>query len=93
MQDPTPGQMAARKAIQLLGGVTEAARRLKVKGGRRQTVQSWLRTRVPAEYCPKIERETGHQVRCEDLRDDIEWSVLRNSPAAKTTTEEKRDVA
>lgn len=30
---------------------------------------------VPAELCPVIERETG--VRCEDLRPDVAWDVLR----------------
>lgn len=30
---------------------------------------------VPAELCPVIERETG--VRCEDLRPDVPWDVLR----------------
>lgn len=33
----------------------------------------------PAEYCPSIERATDGQVRCEDLRPDVDWSVLRNS--------------
>jgi DNA-binding transcriptional regulator YdaS (Cro superfamily) len=33
--------------------------------------------RVPAEHCPRIERITGGAVRCEDLRPDVEWSVLR----------------
>lgn len=32
---------------------------------------------VPAERCPAIERATNGAVRCEDLRPDIEWSVLR----------------
>jgi DNA-binding transcriptional regulator YdaS (Cro superfamily) len=32
---------------------------------------------VPAEHCPAIERATGGAVRCEDLRPDVEWSVLR----------------
>lgn len=31
---------------------------------------------VPAELCPDIERETG--VRCEDLRPDVAWGVLRS---------------
>ncbi|MCB0252548.1 MAG: helix-turn-helix domain-containing protein [Anaerolineae bacterium] len=35
--------------------------------------------RVPAERCPDIERATGGVVRCEDLRPDIDWSVLRDS--------------
>ena len=36
---------------------------------------------VPAERCPAIEKATGGAVRCEELRPDIEWSVLRSAPA------------
>ena len=32
---------------------------------------------VPAELCPAIERATGGAVRCEDLRPDVDWGVLR----------------
>lgn len=44
-------------------------------------VNQWATGRrpVPAEFCPKIERATSGAVRCEDLRPDIEWSVLRQS--------------
>ncbi|MDN4590239.1 transcriptional regulator [Xenophilus aerolatus] len=35
------------------------------------------RRRVPAERCPDIERATGGAVRCEDLRPDVAWDVLR----------------
>lgn len=92
------GQVAARKAIQLLGGPVAAARRLKVKGGSHQTVQSWLKTRVPAEYCPEIERELCGQVRCEELRPDMAWGVLREAapaPAAGPVNnqQETRDAA
>jgi DNA-binding transcriptional regulator YdaS (Cro superfamily) len=40
--------------------------------------------RVPAEKCPAIERLTGGRVRCEDLRPDVAWDVLREqvTPAA-----------
>jgi DNA-binding transcriptional regulator YdaS (Cro superfamily) len=68
-------RQAAARAVSLLGGPVRAAERLGVE--RYQTVQSWLRNRVPAEYCPAIERETSRQVRCEDLRPDIPWGVLR----------------
>ena len=74
---------ATRLAIEILGGPVSAARVIAVKGGRYQTVQSWLSNRVPAEYCPVIERETGlrgRTVRCEDLRPDIAWRVLRAAP-------------
>ncbi|MFD1121857.1 YdaS family helix-turn-helix protein [Methylophilus flavus] len=29
--------------------------------------------------CINIERETSGKVRCESLRSDVDWSVLRNS--------------
>lgn len=32
---------------------------------------------VPAERCPPIEQATGGMVRCEELRPDIPWGVLR----------------
>ena len=65
----------AHRAVRLLDGPVKAARTLGVD--RYQTVQSWLRTRVPAEYCPLIEEATGGAVRCEDLRPDVKWAVLR----------------
>lgn len=68
-------ETAAAKAIRLLDGPVRAASTLGVE--RYQTVQSWLRNRVPAEYCPLIERATSGQVRCEELRPDIAWDVLR----------------
>lgn len=37
------------------------------------------RGRVPAEHCPAIERATAGAVRCEDLRPDVDWSVLRGA--------------
>ena len=37
------------------------------------------RTRVTAERCIEIERVTGGAVRCEDLRPDIDWSVVRGT--------------
>ncbi|WP_370645890.1 transcriptional regulator [Pseudacidovorax sp. NFM-22] len=39
------------------------------------------RRRVPAERCPAIERATGGVVRCEDLRPDVAWDVLRMQAA------------
>lgn len=41
----------------------------------KSSVSRWKRERVPAEYCPDIEALTG--VPCEDLRPDVNWSVLR----------------
>ncbi len=41
------------------------------------TVHGWVNERVPAERCPAIERATAGQVKCEDLRPDVDWAVLR----------------
>lgn len=53
--------------------MTALANRIGVKG--KQVVFNWQTRGVPAEFCPLIERETG--VRCEELRPDIAWGVLR----------------
>ncbi|OJU90979.1 MAG: Cro/Cl family transcriptional regulator [Burkholderiales bacterium 66-5] len=37
--------------------------------------------RIPAERCPDIERLTG--VRCEELRPDVNWTVLRGAPVGE----------
>ena len=84
---------AAARAIAILGGPVAAARLLNVKGHRHQTVQSWLKNRVPAAHCPALERETRRiatergdpslTVLCEELRRDVAWSVLRNRDARR----------
>lgn len=42
-------------------------------------ISQWSRgiRRVPAERCIQIEQVTHGVVRCETLRPDIDWSVLR----------------
>lgn len=37
---------------------------------------------VPAERCPAIEQITRGIVRCENLRPDIAWGVLRGTESA-----------
>ena len=49
-------------------------------------VHQWTKTRIPAEHCPAIERETGGVIRCEDLRPDVEWGVLRQASPELTPT-------
>ena len=39
--------------------------------------------KVPAEHCPVIERLTSGAVRCEDLRPDVQWAVLRAKVPAR----------
>jgi len=49
-----------------------------------QVVHNWQRRgKVPAEYCPAIEKATDGAIRCEDLRPDVDWSVLRCNCAEK----------
>jgi DNA-binding transcriptional regulator YdaS (Cro superfamily) len=67
------------RAISAMGGVAETVRKLNLKG--HATVYQWTKTRVPAERCPQIERATNGLVRCEDLRPDVAWDVLRNPQA------------
>lgn len=59
--------LGSQKALASALGVTKAA------------VGQWKDKgrRVPAEHCPSIERLTGGSVRCEDLRPDVAWDVLR----------------
>jgi DNA-binding transcriptional regulator YdaS (Cro superfamily) len=70
-------------AIRVLGGVAAAADLIGVRSY--QVIQSWLKTRVPADHCPLIERltrERGQAVLCEELRPDIPWGVLRHPVSA-----------
>lgn len=69
-------QLPILKAAEIMGSQVALASML---GTSKQNISSWIRnTRVPAEYCPDIERITNGLVTCEELRPDINWSVLRN---------------
>lgn len=72
--------IALSKAISILGGVVRTASVLGLGGY--QTVQQWGKSRVPAEFCPAIERETKGAVTCEDLRPDVDWAYLRGTQKA-----------
>lgn len=67
-----------KEIIQALGGPTSVGRRL---GVRSQAVSLWVANdRIPADRVPELERlarELGVPVRAEQLRSDIDWSVLR----------------
>jgi len=74
---------ALEKAIQKAGGVAALASRIGVAAS---APSMWkTRGRVPAEHCPSIERETG--IRCEDLRPDVAWDVLRMQAGQGEATE------
>lgn len=63
------------RAITFAGGVTKLSELI---GTSRQLVGQWKRLgRIPADWCPKVERLTG--IRCEALNPAIEWQVLRGT--------------
>ncbi len=67
------------RAISIAGGVAMLAEKLGVAAS---APSMWkARGSVPAERCPAIERLTAGAVRCEELRPDVEWAVLRSQPA------------
>ena len=60
------------------GGVTRLAKELNVTP---VMVSQWRYgiKRVPAERCPAIERATNGAVRCEEMRQDVDWACLRGT--------------
>lgn len=65
---------ALQRAIDHAGGASKLAGLLGVSV---QRLINWVERGVPAERCPEIERATAGEVRCEELRPDVAWSVLR----------------
>lgn len=74
---------ALERAVQEAGGQSSFAVKLTEMRPDRPVSQAlvwnWLRRdkRAPSDVCPDIEAITG--VRCEDLRPDVNWSVLRGT--------------
>jgi DNA-binding transcriptional regulator YdaS (Cro superfamily) len=68
---------AIKTACKEVGGQSRLA---DLVGVSPQAVSQWLTGRrpIPAERCPLIERATHGAVRCEDLRPDVDWAVLRD---------------
>ena len=84
MPDQTRTPLEALEAVLALafGGV--AARMAAHFGVSDQTVSWWRKGErdgrpvlFPAELCPACERLTNRQVRCEELRPDVAWDILR----------------
>jgi len=71
---PDMDQKPIERACEIVGGLTALARILSVKP---PSVSGWISNRVPAERCPAIEKATGGQVTCEQLRPDMDWAYLR----------------
>ncbi|WP_074173615.1 YdaS family helix-turn-helix protein [Caballeronia calidae] len=78
---------ALEYALALVGGPTKMARLLGIK--RLSTVTNWRVRGVPVEYCPKIERLTGGQVRCEALNGKVDWTYLRGTPSEQVNPPEE----
>lgn len=77
MKTMTPNE-AVKQAAKLVGGVSALARLVGVSG---PAVTQWTTgfRQVPAERCPLIERATEGEIRCENLRPDVDWAVLREN--------------
>lgn len=67
---------ALDKAVSIVGSMQSMADELGVTKG---AVGQWKidGRRIPAEHCPAIERLVAGQVRCENLRPDVDWGYLR----------------
>lgn len=50
-------------------------------GAHAPDVSQWARGKrpIPAEFCPAIEKATLRAVTCEEMRPDVDWSVLRSN--------------
>lgn len=82
---------AMERACSAAGSAAKLARLLSVTPA---AVHQWKTgdRPVPAERCPDIERVTGGKVRCEDLRPDVRWDVLRTQESLPAANEAAADV-
>jgi DNA-binding transcriptional regulator YdaS (Cro superfamily) len=66
------------KACLIAGSQAALARMLSVTP---PVVNEWIRGRrpIPFERCLEIEKATGRQVQCEELRPDLDWAYLRGT--------------
>jgi hypothetical protein len=84
------------RAIRLADGMASLARKLNERFEARKAerrvkapaIYQWTLTQVPAEYCPDVEALTG--VKCEELRPDVNWSVLRKTNDAWSGAERRK---
>lgn len=83
MNETTPVD-ALKRAVDLAGGQSSLASKLPTNSDGNPVSQarvwSWINRdkKAPSELCPDIEAITG--VRCEELRPDVNWAVLRKQP-------------
>lgn len=88
MNDTTPPKLVdpLSRAISAAGSMNKLA---KAVGVSKAAVFQWRLEgrRVPAQHCPAIERLTSGEVRCEELRPDVDWTYLRGSKKRKPLAE------
>lgn len=63
------------RIVNILGSKAALAKALNTS---KQNINQW-KEHVPIKYCPDIEYLTNRQITCEEMRPDVNWSVLRNS--------------
>lgn len=80
---------AIKRAMKLIGR-DAMARHFQITP---QAISQWRDGYVPAERCPTIERMTQGVVRCEDLRPDVEWAVLRGPTGRDEAAHDARCLA
>lgn len=85
-QTRTPTEAVEAVISIAFGGVV--ARAAEAFGVSDMTVHWWRKgerdgkpVKFPAELCPRAEQLTSGKVRCEELRPDVPWSVLRQQAA------------
>lgn len=88
MPQPTRTPLEALEAVIALAFEGVAARMAARYNVSDQTVSWWRKGErngrpqpFPAEHCPDAEELTGGDVRCEELRPDVNWGVLRTKAA------------
>ncbi|WP_082080254.1 helix-turn-helix domain-containing protein [Cupriavidus basilensis] len=65
----------AKRAIKAAGGAPTVAKLFEISP---VSVYEWITNdRIPAERCPALERAGKSQVRCEEMRPDVDWAYLR----------------
>ena len=82
------GMNPIQRAIDIAGSASALACTL---GASVPAIYSWRNgTRsFPAELCPSIQKATSGEVRCEDLRPDVDWAYLRGTAPTQTPTDAK----
>lgn len=86
MDQDTPNPLAL--AIDKAGGLSKVAAALGLSTSR---LANWIKRGVPAENCPDVEGALG--IRCELLRPDVNWAVLRVQPEAAAPMQREEGAA